>query len=152
MYYQVNYSDHVLAGCHCFLRLHRRTLPQGAQNRCNRRTETAVKLPEYVAVVHSTSEGIRNRSDVGRRRVRSDKTRHQPLGHMHGRVIMTEQVVQQRLDFEKCLSRSCAPSTAYFIKTGGFRKELFMPSSLTRYSRHLQKTAIHLEDCVASTI
>ena len=32
-----------------------------------------------------------------------------PLVYMHGRVFMTEQVVQQRVDLEKSCFRSCVP-------------------------------------------
>ena len=53
---------------------------------------------------------------------RSDKTRNDSLGHLHGRVIMTEQVVQQRLDLEKCLSqsmRSGQHTEAFFCRDHG---------------------------------
>ena len=61
------------------------------QNRCNYCTEIVVTARIY-AIVRFTSEGKHNRSDVGRKGFEVSKTTN-----------MTEQVIQQRVNFEKRL-------------------------------------------------
>ena len=56
-------------------------------------------VPTSGDLLDHMSEG-RNQSYFGLKRQNEESS----LGHMHGRVLMTEQVVQQRLDLEKYLS------------------------------------------------
>ena len=80
-------------GCHSICVYTRGNCLREQQNWCNFCTEIAVNARIRFIVVRFKSEGNHNKTDVGQQNVCSDKT-----------MNMTEQVVQQRVHFERSLS------------------------------------------------